>query len=81
MPTTIHPYLGVTKKKDYYTKAVNRCIKLNQRRFEIHFHKKNDRALIKWIEENKPYQAAIKRLIREEIKREKLRKKAEKKVK
>ncbi len=72
---TLHPYLGVSKKKGYATKAVNKCNKENQRRYALNLHKKNDRALIKWLESNKPYQTTLKKLIREEMAREKAMKK------
>ena len=72
---TINPYMGVSKIKGYATRAVNKCNKNNQRRYGLHLHKKHDRALIKWLEEHKPYQTTIKRLIKEEMQREKAERK------
>ncbi len=71
MGASIHPYWGVSKEKGYAKKKSNRCNSENQRRYGLHLHKKKDRALIKWMESHKPYQATIKRLIREEMAREK----------
>ena len=68
---TINPYLGVSKVKGYKKRQVNEFNRTHMRRYGINMNKKTDRALIKWLEENKPYQSAIKRLIREQIKREK----------
>lgn len=72
---TINPYLGVSKKPGYKKKQVNDYNKIHMRRFGLNMNKKKERALIKWLEENKPYQTAIKKLIREQIKREKEQKK------
>lgn len=71
MSTSLHPYMGVSKVPGYNTRKVNRCNTENQRRYGLHLHKKKDRALIKWMEANKPYQTTIKRLIKEEMAREK----------
>ena len=69
---TINPYLGVSKTEGYDKDRVNAYNRVHQKRYGLHLHKKYDRALIKWLEENRPYQSAIKRLMREQIKREKL---------
>ena len=44
-------------------------------RYHLNVNVRRERAIIKWLEDNKPYQTAIKRLIREEIAREKKAKK------
>ena len=44
------------------------------RRYGLNVNKRKEKAIIKWLEENKPYQTAIKRLIKEEIKRERKKK-------
>ena len=67
---TINPFYGVSKKEGYNKKRVNEYNRVHQRRYGLNLHKKYDRVLIKWLEENKPYQETIKRLIREEIIRE-----------
>lgn len=72
---TINPNLGISKLKGYKKRQVNEFNKTHMRRYGLHLNKKKDRALIKWLETNKPYQTAIKRLIREEIEREKKEKK------
>ena len=70
---TINPYLGVSKKPGYKKKQVNEFNRTHMRRYGININKKKERSLINWLENNKPYQTAIKRLIREEIAREKAR--------
>ena len=72
---TINPYLGVTKQEGYKKRQVNEFNRTHMRRFSLNFNKRTERSLIKWLEENKPYQTAIKRLIREQIARDKLLKK------
>lgn len=79
MPT-INPYLGVQKLPGYKTTKDNRNNKENQRRYGINFHKKNDKELIKWLEDHKPYQKAFKTLISEQIAREKLETRAAKRA-
>ena len=71
---TINPYLGVTKHKGYKTRQVNAYKKEHVRQIPLHLNKKYDRDVIKWLDENKPYQTAIKSLIREKIKQEKAEK-------
>ena len=68
---TINPYLGVSKKPGYKKRQVNEFNCTHMRRYGININKKTERAIIKWLEDNKPYQTAIKRLIREQIAREK----------
>ena len=77
---TINPYLGVTKKPGYKKKQVNEFNRVHMRRYGININKKKEKALIKWLEDNKPYQTAIKRLIREQIAREKEERKKEKRL-
>ena len=71
---TINPYLGVTKQEGYNKRKANEVNRIHMRRFSLNFNKRTERSLIKWMDENKPYQTAIKRLIREQIAREKLEK-------
>lgn len=71
---TINPYLGVSKKQGYKKNQVNEFNRVHMRRYGININKKTEKALIKWLEANKPYQTAIKRLIREQIAREKAKK-------
>lgn len=47
----------------------------HKKSYRLTVNKKYEREIIKWLEANRPYQTAIKRLIREEIAREKERKK------
>ena len=77
---TLNPYLGVSKKPGYKKKQVNEFNRTHMRRYGINLNKRTERALINWLEANKPYQTSIKRLIKEEIAREKLRSKSEKKT-
>ena len=72
---TINPYLGVSKKEGYKKRQVNEFNRTHMRRYGININKKTERSIVKWLEENKPYQTAIKRLIREQIAREKAQKK------
>lgn len=72
---TINPYLGVSKEPGYKKKQVNEFNKLHMRRYGININKKTEKHLIKWLEENKPYQTAIKQLIQDQIDREKKEKK------
>ena len=68
---TINPYWGVTKTEGYNKRRTNRFNKENMKRFGLHLHLKRDRKMIKWLDNHKPYQATLKRLIREEMEREK----------
>ena len=68
---TIRPYLGVSKIEGYNKRRVNAYNRTHMRRYSLNVNKKKERAIIRWLEENKPYQNAIKRLICEEIKRKK----------
>ena len=68
---TIHPYLGVSKKEGYKKRQVNEYNRTHMKQYNLHMNKRKERALIKWLEDNRPYQTAIKRLIREQIAREK----------
>ena len=68
---TINPYLGVSKKPGYKKKQVNEFNRTHMRRYGININKRTEKKIIKWLEENKPYQTAIKRLILEQINREK----------
>ena len=77
---TINPYLGVSKKPGYKKDQVNEFNRTHMRRYGLNLNKRKERALINWLENNKPYQTAIKRLIREEIAREKEKLKAEKRA-
>ena len=74
---TINPYLGVSKKPGYNKRKANEYNKKHMRRYGLNFNIRKERALINWLEENSPYQTAIKRLIRKEIIRESRRKKKE----
>ena len=55
--------------------ASNRYEKKHKKSYRLTVNKVYERGIIKWLEANRPYQTAIKRLIREEIAREKERKK------
>lgn len=68
---TINPNLGVTKQVGYEKRRVNRFNTENMKRFGLNLHLKHDRKMIKWLDNHKPYQATLKRLIREEMAREK----------
>ena len=67
---TINPYLGVSKRPGYKKEQVNEFNRTHMRRFSLNMNKETEKNLILWLEENKPYQTAIKRLIREQIDRE-----------
>lgn len=67
---TLHPYLGVSKEKGYNTRISNEFSKTKTRRYGLHINKKTEKDIIKWLEDNKPYQTAIKRLIKDQIERE-----------
>ena len=71
---TINPYLGVSKRPGYKKDQVNEFNKTHMRRYCLNMNKKTEKQLIQWLEENKPYQTAIKRLIREQMAREKAQK-------
>ena len=71
---TIHPYLGVTKKEGYNSRRQQKYEKETQRRFILNAHRKHDKDVIKWLENNKPYATAIKKLVREQIAQEKKKK-------
>ena len=73
---TLHPYLGISKQAGYETKRINQYRDKSIRRFFMNVNKKTEKDILKWMEANKPYQTAIKRLIREQIKREKAANKA-----
>lgn len=68
---TLHPYFGLSKKKGYRKTQANEYNATHMRRYGINVNKKREKKIIKWLEANKPYQSAIKRLILEQIEREK----------
>lgn len=68
---TINPYLGVSKKPGYKKKQVNAYNSVNMKQYHLNINRYTEKELLKWMEANRPYQAALKRLIREEIAREK----------
>lgn len=72
---TINPYLGYSKVEGYYKKKANEYNKKRMHRIHINVNVRKERSIMKWLEDNKPYQTAIKRLIKEEIAREKKAKK------
>ena len=75
---TINPSLGISKKPGYQKRKANAYNRLHQRTFIFNVNKIHEKKILKWMEENKPYQTALKRLILEEIDREKKAKKANK---
>lgn len=68
---TLHPYLGVSKKEGYHTNRKNEYNRTAVKRYCFNVHLKKDKDIIKWIENNRPFITAVKKLIREQIKREK----------
>ena len=68
---TINPQFGITKQEGYAKRRVNRFNEKNVKRFGLNLHLKHDRKMIKWLDNHRPYQAVLKRLIREEMEREK----------
>lgn len=72
---TINPYLGYSKVKGYKKRKANEYNSKRMKRYGINVNIKRERSIVRWLEENKPYQTAIKRLIREEITKEKKEKK------
>lgn len=58
------------KRKALYD-AVNRYERKWKKSYRITVNKKYEKEIIRWLEANRPYQTAIKRLIREEIAKEK----------
>ena len=73
---TLHPYLGVSKEEGYNTRKSNEFSRTKTRRYGLHINRKTEKDIIAWLEENKPYQTAIKRLIKEQIAKEKKSKNA-----
>ena len=68
---TLHPYLGVSKEEGYNTRKANEFNRTKMRRYGLHINKKTEKDIIDWLEKNKPYQTAIKGLIRKQIAKEK----------
>lgn len=65
----IRPHVGCKTKQERY-KRINDLKRQNQRIYIFNVNKKYDKDVIGWLENNKPYQAAIKWLVREQIKKE-----------
>ena len=58
------------KRKALYD-AVNRYERRWKKSYRMTVNKKYEKDIIKWLDEHRPYQTAIKTLVREQIKREK----------
>ncbi len=71
---TINPYLGSTKRANYYMDKANEYNKKHMFRVSLNFNSETEKSLVRWLENNRPLQTSIKRLIKEEIKRERLEK-------
>lgn len=69
---TIHPQ---KKRNGAYSPSINEYKRRTQKICLFNFSKIYDPDVIEWLERNKPYQTAIKQLIRDQIKREEQREK------
>lgn len=66
-----HIFVGTPEeKRKYTTTQKNEYKRKTQRIYLLNIHKKLDKDIVDWLEENKPYSNAIKWLIEEQIKRE-----------
>lgn len=60
---------GTRTKQEHYDQ-INDSKRKTQRIYILNMNKTKNADVIAWLEENKPYQGAIKWLVREQIKRE-----------
>lgn len=68
---TLHPYLGVMKQEGHNTRRMNNYNRTKMQRYGLNVNKKTEKDIIKWLESNRPYATALKKLIREQIAKEK----------
>ena len=69
---TIRPPIPYTpeERRKRNIEAVNRYERKWKKSYRITVSKKYEKDIIKWLDANRPYQTAIKKLVREQIARE-----------